>query len=173
MSRKVGTPAAVGTAKLAPRGRDVLAMGAALAHADAERGMKDREAMQRYGTSRRSHSRWRTEGPPPVRDVAGYLLACSDPYRVEAYLRSVIKMRALSRLSDADLILRYHELLAHEPRVEAEDRIDDVTRGVCWLQRAAVSERDSAIDAEKAACEREFAARGLSESDVFGKGPGH
>ncbi len=79
-----------------------------------------------------------------------------------------VVMRALSKLSDRDLIERYHELLQHEPTVEAHDRIMDVSRGRSWLERAAASERDSAIDAEKAACEREFASRGITEREVLG-----
>lgn len=128
----------------------------------------DREASRRYGTSRRTHSRWRTEGPPALREAADYLLACTDPFRADAFLRATDKMRVLAKLSDADLIERYHELRAHEPQVEAADRVLDVRRGVSWTERAAALERDSAIEAEKAACAREFARRGLTEADVFG-----
>lgn len=151
-----------------PRQRDAIHRGAALAHADSESGTVDREAALRYGTSRRSHARWRESGPPALREFTAYLLVSTDAWRVEAHVRSITKQRALARLSDPDLVARYHDLLAHEPRVEADDRVLDVSRGVCWMERAAASERDSAIDAEKAACEREFAARGLTEDDVFG-----
>lgn len=169
MPGRIGPQRAPSTARRDPRGRDILAMAAAHAHADAERGTLDRDGARRYGTSRRSHSRWRTEGPPALRDAADYLIACADPFRVGAFLRATEKMRVLARLSDAQLIERYHELLEHEPRVEAEDRILDVSRGVSWTARAAASERDSAIDAEKAACEREFARRGITEEQVFGR----
>lgn len=157
------------TAKSDPRGRDILAMGAARAHADAESGRTDIEAAHRFSTSRRSHSRWRTEGPPQVRGAAEYLLASSDHFRIDAFFRATAKMRALSKLSNEQLIERYHELLRFEPQVEAADRVLDVTRGVHWLDRAAASERDSAIEAEKAACAREFARRGISEAQVFGR----
>lgn len=169
MARRMPAQRAQRTAKTDPRGRDFLAAAAAMAHADAERGKKDREAMRRYGTSRRSHSRWRTEGPPALRDAGAYLLACSDPFRADAFLRATDKMRVLARLSDAALIERYHELLRYEPQVEANDRVLDVSRGVSWMDRAAASERDAAIEAEKAACAREFARRGLTEAEVFGR----
>ncbi len=174
MESRVATRATKRTAKtppdghLTPRRRDVLAQSAAQAHADAEHRTTDQEAADRFGTSRRSHARWRGEGPPELRQMTAYLLVCSDPFRVEAHLRATVKMRALSKLSDRDLIERYHELLQHEPTVEAHDRIMDVSRGRSWLERAAASERDSAIDAEKAACEREFASRGITEREVLG-----
>ena len=43
-----------------------------------------------------------------------------------------------------------------------------VSIGANWLNRARASERDSAINAKKAAIEREFAARGITESEVRG-----
>lgn len=160
------------TAKTDPRGRDVIAAVAGLAHADAERGHTAADVARRYSgagrrTSRRAASEWTRTGTPEHREFTAYLLVVSDPYRIEASIRSTIKQRAISRLSNAELIHRYHELLAIEPRVEADDRVLCVTRGACWLQRAAASERDAAIDAEKAACEREFAARGITEAQVF------
>lgn len=154
------------------RRRDVLTLSVAHAHNDAERGRSDSDLARRYTAAVRpvkvrTVNDWHRIGPPEARAFAAYLLVVSDPYRIEAAVRATVKQRALSKLSDAELIDRYRELLAIEPRVEADDRVKDVSRGLCWLQRAAASERDAAIDAEKAACEREFAARGLTERDVF------
>ncbi len=173
MAGRMAAVAKQRTAKTDPGGHDVLARGAAMAHADAEHGHTDAAVSRRYSAggrpvSRRAASEWKRVGPPELRQITAYLLVCSDPFRVEAHLRATVKMRALSKLSDRDLIERYHELLQHEPTVEAHDRIMDVSRGRSWLERAAASERDSAIDAEKAACEREFASRGITEREVLG-----
>lgn len=177
MSRRIGPLRSPRTAKRSTNGvdlrrRDVLTLSVAHAHNDAERGHTDADVARRHSTPGRplkvrTVNDWHRIGPPEVRAFASYLLACSDPYRLEAMVRSVVKQRAVERLSNAELIERYRELLAVEPRAEADDRVDDVGRGVCWLKRAAASERDSAIDAEKAACEREFAARGITEREVF------
>lgn len=163
------------TAKSDPRGRDILTMAAGMAHADAERGRTASEVARRYSTagrptSRRAASEWRRVGLPEHREFTAYLLVCSDPFRIEASVRVTVKQRAIGKLTTPELIARYHELLAHEPRVEADDRVLSVSRGRRWVERAAASERDSAIDAERAACEREFAARGVTEDDVFGGG---
>jgi hypothetical protein len=173
MSRTVQADAFVPTAKSDPRGRDILTMAAGMAHADAERGRTASEVARRYSTagrptSRRAASEWRRVGLPEHREFTAYLLVCSDPFRIEASVRVTVKQRAIGKLTTPELITRYRELLAHEPRVEAEDRVLSVSRGVRWVERASASERDSAIDAEKAACEREFAARGVTEDEVFG-----
>jgi hypothetical protein len=161
------------TAKADPRGRDVLTAVVGMAHADAERGRTAADVARRYTrsgrkTSRRAASEWTRVGTPEHREFTAYLLVVSEPYRIEASVRATIKQRAISKLSDAELIDRYRDLLALEPRVEADDRVMGVTRGASWLDRAAASERDAAIDAEKAACEREFAARGITEGQVYG-----
>lgn len=154
------------------RRRDVLSLSVAHAHNDAGAGLTDVEVARRYSEAvrpvkTRTVNDWHRIGPPEARAFAAYLLVCADPFRLEANVRATVKQRALAKLSNADLIERYHELLAIEPRVEADDRIKDVSRGLCWLKRAAASERDAAIDAEKAACEREFAGRGLTETQVM------
>ena len=156
-----------------PRFRDMIATSAGLAHADSERGLTDAAVARRYSTagrkvSRRTANEWRRTGPPEVREFSIYLLACSDPFRIEASIKATVKQIVIAKLSDQELVHRYRELLEYEPIVEAEDRVLDVERGACWLRRAAASERDSAINAEKAACERELAARGLTETEVLG-----
>lgn len=149
-----------------PRRRDVLAAAAARAHADAE--PDDQEAAARHGVSRRTGTRWRHEGPPVVRGFQTYLWGSPDPWRVAQDAVAVAKHRTVSERSTADLIEDYRALLAHECDVEAEDRRCDVTRGTSWLDRSAASVRDAAVDAHKAAIEREFACRGLTEEEVFG-----
>ena len=157
-----------------PRGRDVIAMSAGLAHADAELGHTAADVARRYSsagrkTARRTASEFTRVGTPELRDLTTYLLVVSDPYRIEAHVRVTIKQRVFAQFSDAELIERYHELLQYEPQVEADDRALDVSQGVSWLDRAAASERDSAIDAEKAACEREFERRRITEEDVWAR----
>lgn len=173
MAKTMQLRAPLSTARTGLRGRDVLTASAALAHADAEHGQPDALVARRYSaagrkTSRRAASEWKRVAPPESREFHAYLLVVSDPYRIEASVRATVKQRALSKLSDADLIERYHELLQHEPVVEAQDRVLTVSRGVSWLDRAAASERDASIEAEKAACAREFASRGITEAQVFG-----
>lgn len=179
MAHRIGPVRAPSTAKRRTNGvdlrrRDVLTLSVAHAHNDAERGRTDADVVRRYATADRplkvrTVNDWHRIGPPEARAFAAYLLTCSDPFRLEANVRATIKQRALSMLSNSELIDRYRELLALEPRVEADDRVMNLTRGACWMKRAAASERDAAIDAEKAACEREFAARGITEAEVFGR----
>lgn len=179
MPARIAAQRAPSTAKRQTNGvdlrrRDTLTLSVAHAHNDSERGQTDRDLAQRYSAAIRpvkvrTVNDWHRIGPPEARAFAAYLLVCSDPFRVEAWVRATAKQRVLANLSDAELIERYRELLAIEPRVEADDRVKDVSRGICWIKRAAASERDAAIDAEKAAAEREFAARGITEAQVFGR----
>lgn len=159
-----------GGQRIDPRRRDVIAAAAAAAHVDAEGGRPDRDAARRFSTSRRTVNRWTHDGPPAVREFSLYLLHSPDPYRVAVDALAIAKQHAIARKSTPDLIADYRALMQQECRVEAEDRMDDVQRGVSWLDRAAASARDAAVDAEKAACEREFAARGVTEAEVFGGG---
>lgn len=152
-----------------PRTRDVLNATAARAHADAE--PNDRDAVARHGKSRRTWARARLEGPIEVRAFQTYVWASPDPYRLVAETKTTAKHRVIARLSDAELIERYIELRPRDKRLEAEDSADDFTRGVPWLDRSASSERDAAVNEEKAACEREFACRGIGEERVLGRLP--
>lgn len=172
MPRTVGARGPRHTARTEPRGLDVVAAAVGLAHADAERGHTAAEVARRYSTagrkaSRRRANEWTRVGPPELREITSYLLVVSNPYRIEASIRTTVKQRAIGKLSTPALIERYHELLELEPTVEAQDRLGEVVRGMPWVERAALSERNAAVDAEKAACEREFAARGITERDVF------
>lgn len=174
MGSKVGSLALPVTARTSLRGRDVLVHGAALAHADAERGQTDAAVARRYSgagrrTSRRAASEWKRVAPPEAREFHAYLLVVSDPYRIEASVRATVKQRAVGKLSTPELIARYIELRALEKAIEGVDNGNDVRVGMEWLERATQKERDSAVDAELAACCREFAARGLSEGEVFGR----
>lgn len=174
MPRTMRSSALRSTATTGLRGRDVLIEGAAAAHADAELGRTDADVARRYTnagrkTSRRAASEWRRVAPPESREFHAYLLVVSDPYRIEASVRATVKQRVLSKLSDADLIDRFHELRGVEKELEGIDNATDLRRGVDWIARAAQKERDAAIESELAACFREFATRGLGEQDVFGR----
>lgn len=150
-----------------PRTLDVDRAVSAAAHADAE--PDDQAAAGRLCGSRRTAARWRDEGPPPLRHAMDYLRHTRDAWRIAAEFQAEAKRGALEQLTDAGLIERYHELLDTEPAVEAEDRRLDVARDVSWLDRSTASVRDAALNAEKAAIERLFAERGLTEQDVLGR----
>lgn len=148
------------------RTRDVLKAAAARAHADAE--PDDRKAVARHGKSRRTWARARAEGPVEVRAAQAYLWESPHPWRIAAELTATAKHRTVERLSRAELIERYRDLLEADAIGEGEDNALRVRRSVDWMDRAAASERDAAIDMEKAACERRFAVLGVTEPEVFG-----
>lgn len=152
--------------------RDVRRRAAGIAHGDAHRGLTDAEIAARHGElarSRRSWARDRQIGYPGQHQMAAYLRGCDDPIRVAAWARAEAFAVTLDRLSDADLVHSYRELLCHEPAVEAEDRTATVSRGVDWLERRATSERNASVDEQKAAHEHLFEVRGITEDDVFGR----
>lgn len=150
--------------------RDALASSAAAAHADAE--PDDAASAVRHGWSRRTSNRARHEGPQQLRAFQVYLLNSPEPYRLEAHIRSLVKQRAMRNRSTTDLISDYHELRQREKATEGADNANDVRTGMAWLDRAAQKERDAAVDEELAAVMREFAARGITEREVF-EGRGH
>lgn len=146
---------------------DVLAGVAARGFDDAERG-SDVATAPRFSTTARSVGRWRVEGSPAVRRFLVFLYLCSDPLRLAMEVLAVAKLRAVSKKSTAQAIEDYRALLESECTVEAEDRSNDVRRGVTWAERARSSARDARVDAEKEALELLFQARGVTEAEVFG-----
>lgn len=177
MPGRMGPVRAPSTAKRRTNGvdrrrRDVLTLSVAHAHNDAARGLTDTEVARRYSEAvrpikARTVNDWHRIGPPEARAFAAYLLACSDPYRLEAHVKALVKGIAIRKLNREQLIDRFHELRAREKELEGADNGNDVRRGMCWLERAAQKERDAAVEEELAAVMREFAARGLTESEVM------
>lgn len=148
-----------------PRLCDALQLAAAAVHADSE--PDDAASAARHGWSRRTSNRARHEGPRQLRAFQLYLLNSPEPYRLEAHVRSLVKQRAMRNRSTSDLIADFHELRGREKATEGQDNANDVRHGLDWLERAAQKERDAAVEEELAAMMREFAARGVSERDVF------
>lgn len=147
------------------RARDILGMSAALLHVDLD--PDDQLAVHRRGKSRRTWNRARHEGPTEVRAFQTYLLQSTDPYRLLAHVKALVKGIAIRKLTRAELVERFHELRAREKELEGKDNGNDVRRGLGWLERAAQKERDAAVEEELAAVMREFAARGITEAEVF------
>ena len=141
---------------------DALVEGAARAHADAVRVPK-REAL-RLGKSPRTIRRWSHDGPPHVVQTAMYLHGHPKPFRILANLRAVANAD-LEAMSTPALISEYRRLLVEECSVEAEDR-EGTLIGTKWLDVAAQSERDAAVDLRKAAIEKIFAGRRVSMEEV-------
>lgn len=154
-----------GSGQLDPRRRDVLAAGAAAAHADVD--PDDQIATRRRGKSRRTWARARLDGPRELRAFQTYLFQSPEPFRLEAHVKSLVKQIAIRKLSRAQLIERFHDLRSREKQLEGSDNGNDVRPGLGWLDRAAAKERDAAVDEELAAVMREFAARGIREDEVL------
>lgn len=144
------------------RERDTMSTMVARAHAEAVRVPK-REAM-RMGISARSARRWCSEGPPHVRQMALYLDGHPNPHRILANLRAMAEAD-VQQMTKADLIAEYRRLLGEECEVEAVDRRGTMF-GTSWVDTAAESERDAAIDLRKAAIERQFEARRITREEV-------
>lgn len=173
MATMMRAPAPPVTARTAPRGhdpmiRDVIDALAAAAHGDTE--PDDSAAVARGAApSRRTANRWRQAGRgSPAEAFGSFLLDCRDPFRMLAHVKALAKRAALAKLTNAELIERYRDLRIAEKQREAADTILDMDAAAGWLDRAAASERDAALDEECAAIERVFAERRITPAEVFG-----
>lgn len=126
----------------------------------------DKRTAQRHRVSRRTATRWRNEGPPWLRDTCMRIALSENPYRLAACLWVTIKQAFLAKLGNTDLVERYRQIRRVEIVAECEDRQMEYTAHSPWLDRAMTAERDAAINAEKAACYREFARRRMTEEEV-------
>ena len=144
-------------------------MAVSAGHAHADIYPSDREFAELLCVSQMTANRY-TNGHQSglLNRFAEYYQHANDRFRINAVLESWAIQKRIKCLSNTDLIALYHKTLMTEPGVEGDDRTLDMTPGACWLNRARASERDSAINAKKAAIEREFAARGITESEVRG-----
>lgn len=133
-----------------------------MAHADATETPK-KEA-RRMGVTARTTRRWTHKGPPQVRQMAMYLEDHPNPHRILAHLRAMAESQ-LRAMTNAELIAEYWRLLLDECEAEARDRACHIGQD-SWLDCAATSERDGAVDIRKAAIEREFAARRITRQEV-------
>ena len=147
------------------RRRRVLIRSSGHAHTDIY--PSDKKCALVLGIHRATANRYNRSGGP-LHAFADYLDSAPDTFRIMAHLQSRNIQKRIAGLTKAQLVARYHEVIQEEPRVESEDHVLDKTPGACWLNRARASERDSAINAEKAAIEREFAVREMTEAEVWG-----
>ena len=142
---------------------------AALAHGDAYPNPKRVAAAM--GVTTRTARRWRSpyeaKGSPQDK-YAKYLRHSSDPFRLVASNYAQAVQSTVRKWSKSKLIVEYNAALKRDKHHEAVDTCNSLNRGIRWLDRAADSERDVADDLLKAACEREFAVRGMTEEEVFG-----
>lgn len=153
-----------------PARRHARRYSAARAHADAH--AKHKKAAYDNGVTSRTERRWRTPSGAqgsPQEQYDRYLATAQDPWRLEAHNRSVVMQRHLGSLSRQQIVERIHELHRIDPAGEAEDNAARVTRGLPLLERAAICERDAAHDIELSALYTEAAARGISETEIFGR----
>ena len=148
------------------RRRYVMAKSSGHAHADVY--ASDAKCALALGIHRATANRYKKNGGR-LHELAHYVANAPDTFRIMAHLESWNIQKRIGGLSKADLVARYHQVLQEERDLENEDIKLDIRLGSCWLDRARASERDSAINAEKAAIEREFATRGMTESEVWGR----
>lgn len=144
---------------------DVTARMAGAAHRDAEPDAVD--AASRYGTSDRTQRRWWNDGPPIARDFGSYVMTCPKPFRILADVKTAAKVRHLEKMGNAELVEHFHDLRCQEKAIEGTDNANDCKRGMTMLDRAIDKERDAAVNEEEAACLRIFAARRMTEEEVF------
>ena len=137
---------------------------AGVAHQDAEPNAK--RAARRYSTALRTQYHHREAGSPEMRAAQLWLSRSAWATRHGARLMAEAQRAELDGLTEAQVIDRYHEALAHEAEAEGQDRALDVSRSAGWLDRTAATERDMAWDARKAACERWFAEHGTPAERV-------
>lgn len=145
-----------------PRRMDAFTHGMGRAHQDAEPVPK--KAARRLGVSARTARRYPHDGPPQLRQMAFYMDDHPNGHRILANLKAMAD-RKVRDMSTPDLIHEYRLTLLEECGVEAEDRAGCFNEA-SWLDVAAESERDAAVDLKKAAIEREFAVRGVTREEV-------
>lgn len=74
----------------------------------------------------------------------------------------------LATWRDSEIIDRIRALHVEDATGEGVDNANRARRKMTWLERAADTERDAAIDLELAALYRECAVRKIGEDEVFG-----
>ena len=153
-------------ATMTPRRREIRARSSGYAHKDTYPSTSKCARLLRI--HRTTANRY-TKNGGRLHELADYVTNADDKFRLLAHLQSMVIQDDIKDLSKADLIKLYHDTLEAEPTVESEDRTLDVSQGACWLDRARASEQDSAINAKKAAIEREFAERDMSDAEVWGR----
>lgn len=144
---------------------------AARAHGDAYPNPK--KAAAANGVSVRHARRWRNphEAKGSRQDTyAKYLEASENPWRIVASNEVTAAQMTVKKWSREKLITEYRRVLAADKHNEARDTANAFDPALCWLEKAADSERDAADDMLKAACEREFAIRRISYAEVMGGG---
>lgn len=153
---------------MSKRRKDVVRETSAQAHADQPGSdRKHAEAGRWARRSRRTLNRYGNEGPPQLRDAQLYLMDCPNPFRPMATLVASQKQNHMKTLTTEELKARYREVVRKDKEGEAADTNHDICRETPWLDRALSSERDAALDSEKAAIEREFAARNVPIEEVL------
>ncbi len=148
------------------RQRDTQAKAAGMALAEA---VKCADFVRATGLHRATYHRHTTGDRSSALNRFGELLLslpASSVFRMSAHVGSLAKQHAIADIPTRDLILRYHSIVQLEKAVELEDTLDDI-RPTKMLDMASVSERDAALDLEKAAILRELAGRGVKESEVW------
>lgn len=153
---------------MSARREDALATGAGLAFADLWASGSD--ASRAMGVHRSTPCRWsQGDKSNPVYIAVKRLLAGPDNTlpRILSFFKAAIKQRCVENLSTADLIERYKDVRVMEKRLELADTLADMEQ-LGWAHMASASEKDAALDEEKAAIEREFQARGVKMQEVFG-----
>ena len=148
-----------------PRLRDIHAQAAAAAFSDAFPG--DKKTARTLQRSRRTATRYRHEGTPAMRAMLDELLLSEDPWRLLSYLRFAAKHIEVRKLTRPQLIARVRELLVWEAQTEGVDNTWEREADHNWVQRAALKEQDSSINAELAACYWELERRGVKREEVI------
>ena len=149
--------------------RRSYAMARSSGHAHADIYPSDSKCALALGIHRATANRYRKNGGR-LQELADYVTNAPDTFRIMAHLESWNIQKRIKNLPTPDLTKRYHEVLQEERDAENDDSKLDVLLGSSWLDRARASERDAAINLEKSGIEREFAARGVTEAEVWRRG---
>ena len=152
-------------ATMTPRRREIKARSSGYAHRDTYPSTS--KCAHLLSIHRTTANRYKKNGGR-LHELANYVTNAPDRFRLLAHLQSMAIQDEIKDLLDHELIALYHRTVTAEPQIESDDRTLDMSVGACWLKRAQASERDSAINAKKAAIEREFAEREITESEVKG-----
>ncbi len=151
------------------RRETTLAKSSGLAHKDIY--PIDDECAKRLGLNRSTPYRWGKGAPSsPTNRHSQYFLEADRPWESLAHFESIAKWKVIVKLTDAELIERYWELVEAEKNIECTDNIEGHQPGHAWLDRARTKRRDAAIELELSAVMTEFEARGMTKERVWAEG---
>ena len=155
------------------RETDTRQHGAAWAHGDSH--PSKRRAALYNGVTARTERRWRT--PPEARGAPAerfirYARQCENRARLKAWIDAEFQRMDEEDHTRESIIDRIRAAHIEDALAEGEANATRHKRGISFLERAVIEERDKASDGDLVSLYRLAHIRGITEEEVFGFGAG-